>query len=114
MRFCTTIAIAMALTLFRLSVPSAAQSSDTVDAHIAAARQAAGKEYIALFDTVCKPATTARPPAEAPNRSSWYREPVKVFDNFLLCRTGGALGLGSDYPRRHYHCRCLMGLLSRG
>jgi metallo-beta-lactamase class B len=74
----------MALTLFRLSVPSAAQSSDTVDAHIAAARQAAGKEYIALFDTVCKPATTARPPAEAPNRSSWYREPVKVFDNFYF------------------------------
>ena len=84
MRFCTTIAIAMALTLFRLSVTSAAQSSDTVDAHIAAARQAAGKEYIALFDTVCKPATTARPPAERPNRSSWYREPVKVFDNFYF------------------------------
>ena len=84
MRFCTTIAIAMALTFFRLSVPSAAQSSDTVDAHIAAARQAAGKEYIALFDTVCKPATTARPPAERPNRSSWYREPVKVFDNFYF------------------------------
>lgn len=84
MRFWTTIIIAVALTMFWSSVSSTAQSPDTVDAHIAAAREAAGQEHIALFDTVCKPATTARPPAEAPNRASWYREPVKVFDNFYF------------------------------
>jgi metallo-beta-lactamase class B len=81
----TRITIAVALTMSWSSIISAAQPVDTVDAHIAAARAAAGQEHIALFDTVCKPATTARPPAEpATNRSSWYREPVRVFDNFYF------------------------------
>lgn len=71
--------------VYCVPINSAAQSSDTVDAHIAAAREAAGQEYLALFDTVCKPATTARPPAGPPsNRSSWYAEPVKVFDNLYF------------------------------
>ena len=53
--------------VYCIPINSAAQSSDTVDAHIAAARAAAGQEYLALFDTVCKPATTARPPAGPPS-----------------------------------------------
>ena len=73
--------IAAALTVFWSPTTSAPQSSDTSDSHIAAAREAAGKEYLALFDTVCKPDTTARPSAEPPNRSKWHAEPVKVFDN---------------------------------
>jgi metallo-beta-lactamase class B len=80
------IMIILALVIvYCVPINSAAQSSDTVDAHIAAAREAAGQEYLALFDTVCKPATTARPPAEPPpNRSSWYADPVKVFDNLYF------------------------------
>src|SRR4029078_4316227 len=85
MRFWTTITMAMVFTVSWSSITSAAQSPDTVDAHVAAARKAAAQEHVALFDTVCKPATTARSPAaETPNRSSWYREPVKVFDNFYF------------------------------
>ena len=84
MRFWTTITMAMVFTVSWSSITSAAQSPDTVDAHVATAREAAGQEHVALFDTVCKPATTARPPAETPNRSSWYREPVKIFDNFYF------------------------------
>jgi hypothetical protein len=84
MRFWTTITMAMVFTVSWSSITSAAQSPDTVDAHVATAREAAGQEHVALFDTVCKPATTARPPGETPNRSNWYREPVKVFTIFTL------------------------------
>jgi len=83
MRFWSMITIAV-VAMCRVLASYAAESSETVDAHIAAAREAAGQEHVALFDTVCKPATTARPPADLPNRSNWYREPVKVFDNFYF------------------------------
>jgi hypothetical protein len=73
------------LTLSWSPISSAAQYSDAVDAHIAAAQRAAGQEHVVLFDTICKPATTAREPSEPPSkRSSWYRDPVKVFDNFYF------------------------------
>ncbi len=84
MRFCIMIIMSLALVMYWASINSAGQSSDAIDAHIAAARQAAGEEYVALFKTVCTPATTRRPPANPPNRSRWYTEPVKVFDNFYF------------------------------
>jgi metallo-beta-lactamase class B len=85
MRFCTRSTITVILTLSWSPISSAAQYSDAVDAHIAAAQRAAGQEHVVLFDTICKPATTAREPSEPPsNRSSWYRDPVKVFDNFYF------------------------------
>jgi metallo-beta-lactamase class B len=63
----------------------------TVDSHVAAARAAAGQEHRGVFDAVCSQ-TSLRPPApkspaassgprQAPPRSQWYAEPVKVFDN---------------------------------
>jgi len=76
--------IAAALTVVWSPTTSAPQSSDTYDTHVAAAREAAGQEYLTLFSTLCKPATTARPAAEPPNRSKWYAEPVKVFDNLYF------------------------------
>src|SRR5262244_4034664 len=115
MRFCTMSILSLALAMFWASINSAGQPSDAIDAHVAAAREAAGQEHVALFKTVCTPATTPRPPAEPPtSRSSWYTEPVKVFDNLYFVGQGGALGLGSDYFGRHYYCRCAMGLLRRG
>src|SRR5262249_10970538 len=83
MRFC--IISLMSLALAMVCAPTAGQSSNTIDAHVAAARQAAGQEHVALFETVCMPATTPRPAAQPPtNRSSWYAEPVKVFDNLYF------------------------------
>jgi metallo-beta-lactamase class B len=77
--------MSLALAMYWASINSAGQSSDAIDAHVAAAREAAGQEHVALFKTVCTPATTPRPPAEPPtNRSSWYAEPVKVFDNLYF------------------------------
>jgi metallo-beta-lactamase class B len=59
-----------------------------VDAHIAAARAAAG-EHAGMVDRLCpRPAAAngaaaARrpPPGGTPARETWYAEPVKVFDN---------------------------------
>ena len=65
----------------------AAQNAE-VEAHIAAARAAAG-EHAGMVDRLCPAppaATTAargRPPGPrgAPSQDDWYKEPVKVFDN---------------------------------
>ena len=64
---------------------------DTVDGHVAAAKELAANEQTALI-TLCnppaapgparanQPARGAQPPAP-PDRSRWAAEPVKVFDN---------------------------------
>ncbi len=72
-----------------------AQSSARVDAHIAAAKAAAGAEFAGVFSRVCAeavpPATPAAPrpaavprPAGPPPRESWHAEPAKVFDNLYF------------------------------
>jgi metallo-beta-lactamase class B len=72
-----------------------AQSANTVDAHVAAAKAAAGTYHPGLFNSLCSPAnidpSTAPQrgqrggrggaPAGPPERSTWHAEPVKVFDN---------------------------------
>ena len=65
--------------------------ADSVEAHVAAARAAAGKEHTAVFDSLCAapaPAPApqqARPPAAQPQgpppRAQWHTAPAKVFDN---------------------------------
>lgn len=62
-----------------------------VESHVAAARKAAGEDFIGLFNRVCSEAVP-RPPAPTPpprqpgppDRSSWHAEPVKVFDNLYF------------------------------
>ena len=56
--------------------------ADSVEAHVAAAKAAAGKEHTALLDLCDAPA----PPAAQgpPERSQWHTEPVKVFDNLYF------------------------------
>jgi metallo-beta-lactamase class B len=73
-----------------------AQSADgRVEAHLAAAKAAAGTDFAGVFNRICTeavpPATppTPRPaaaprPAGPPPRSSWHAEPVKVFDNLYF------------------------------
>ena len=67
---------------------------DTVGAHVAAAKAAAGGDHTALFDRIC----VAPPPAAAPqagqrpaagrggppDRREWHADPVKVFDNLYF------------------------------
>jgi len=75
-----------------------AQSSNArVDAHVAAAKAAAGTEFAGVFNRICTEATrplapaapaTPRPaaarPAGPPPRESWHADPVKVFDNLYF------------------------------
>ena len=63
----------------------------TIEAHTAAAKAAAGREHTGLFERLCvppAPATTPQPAgagqAGPPERSRWYAEPVKVFDNLYF------------------------------
>jgi metallo-beta-lactamase class B len=92
--------IAAGLLLIVLTL--AAQSvNDTADAHIAAAKAAAGEDFQNLFEFQCYGPGPggARPAAGAgrgaargggprqpgpPERSTWYADPVKVFDNLYF------------------------------
>jgi len=73
---------------------SARQSgAGSVESHIAAARKAAGSDYLPVFNDLCGSLTpptataAARGPAPAapstspPPRSQWHVDPVRVFDN---------------------------------
>ena len=100
----TPILIA-ALGAVLVSTTSAAQTpTSEVDAHIAAARAAAGLEYRATFVNLCLPnAPRAGGPGPAgrgaapagraagapatPDRAGWYASPYKVFDNFYWLGT---------------------------
>lgn len=70
---------------------SAQTPLSTPETHIAAARQAAGQDHMAVFNRTCgqltPPAPNAtrppRPPGPPP-RASWYAEPAKVFDNLYF------------------------------
>lgn len=71
------------------------QAADSVEAHVAAAKAAAGQEHTATFNSLCAAPAPTPVPAAAPQRgqppatqpqgppppSQWHAEPAKVFDN---------------------------------
>jgi metallo-beta-lactamase class B len=79
------------------TIAVAQNASGAVASHVAAAKQAAGQEWSGLFTTTCTAASdpqaargrgsaapaAPRPPGP-PERSTWYAEPVKVFDNLYF------------------------------
>lgn len=74
-----------------LTSVSAQSTLGTSETHIAAARQAAGQDHMAVFNRTCGQLTptaaeAARPPRAPgpPPRDSWYAEPAKVFDNLYF------------------------------
>jgi metallo-beta-lactamase class B len=76
---------------------SAQGTANTVEAHVAAAKAAAGQEYARMFENLCSaPAPPAAQPAAArpypPPSSEWDAEPAKVFDNLYYV---GSKGVGS-------------------
>lgn len=63
-----------------------ARAQDTVEAHVAAAKAAAGTDYTRMFDNLCSASVLEpRGPREAgpypPPASEWDAEPAKIFDN---------------------------------
>ena len=77
--------------------PAAQQTADTREAHCAAARAAAGTEYVALYNRfaeICSPADQPQRgrgagagAREVPARDTWHHPPAKVFDNLYFVGT---------------------------
>ena len=94
--------------LLAVSMLAAQNANDTPEAHVALAKTAAGEDYQNLFNFLCAVpgprggaggggvgrgggAGAAAPRGQGggqrqgpPDRSTWYAEPVKVFDNFYF------------------------------
>src|SRR3954451_10003968 len=65
-----------------------AQPADSIDQHLAAAKAAAGFDFPGTLARICIAPQTAPgrdvAPGPAPERSTWYTEPAKVFDNLYF------------------------------
>src|SRR5262250_2265421 len=68
-----------------------AQQANTIDAHLAAAKAAAGFDFTGTLARVCIAPQTAPgadvPPSPPPDRATWFTEPAKVFDNLYFVGT---------------------------
>src|SRR5258708_32395336 len=73
--------------------PAGAQpAANTIDAHLAAAKRAAGFDFPGLLGAICvaprnAPTRDVTPAPPPPNRKSWYTEPAKVFDDVYFVGT---------------------------
>src|SRR5215467_14080933 len=70
---------------------SAQQGADTIDAHLAAAKAAAGFDFTGTLARICiapqtAPGADVRPPPP-PDRATWFTDPAKVFDNLYFVGT---------------------------
>ena len=90
--YSVAVLLALGLVIGLAGAGVAGQSgTDSVEAHVAAARAAAGRDHTAVFDTLCAApapapaAPQAQQPAAQPQgpppRSAWHVAPAKVFDN---------------------------------
>ena len=73
-----------------------ATQTGTTDAHVAAAKAAAGTDFAGVFNRICTEATASTDPASRPARGAnprppgpparetWHAEPAKVFDNLYF------------------------------
>ena len=66
-------------------------AANPIEAHLAAAKAAAGFDFPGLLARNCIAPQTAESPDVAPppppDRASWYTEPAKVFDNLYFVGT---------------------------
>ena len=89
----SSISVLLAASLIGLAAARLGGQSgaDSVEAHVAAAKAAAGQEHIAVFNSLCaapapavQQAQVQQPAAQRqgpPPRSEWHVDPAKVFDN---------------------------------
>src|SRR5450432_4341957 len=68
-----------------------AQDSNTIDSHLRAAKTAAEFDYNGTLARTCVLPQTGPgqdvAPGPAPDRSTWFTEPAKVFDNLYFVGT---------------------------
>ena len=67
-------------------------AANAIDAHLAAAKKAAGFDFPGLLAAICvaprnAPTRDATPASPPPNRESWYTEPARVFDDVYFVGT---------------------------
>ena len=67
-------------------------AANTIDAHLAAAKKAAGFDFPGLLAAICvaprnAPTRDATPAPPPPNRESWYTEPARIFDDVYFVGT---------------------------
>jgi metallo-beta-lactamase class B len=92
MKSCVSFALAVVAAV-GLGRADAQPAQDVVQAHLAAAKKAAGIDFPGLLAALCVAPRTAPAPldvAPAPppaNRASWYTEPAKVFDDVYFVGT---------------------------
>ena len=104
MNFTLIGGLALAIIFSEMSVVG--QSRDTAEAHIAAAKAAAGKEHIALLAAVCTPPTNPRPVRQgSPPRSESVRRTGKGIRQLVLCWSDGIFCVGRDDHRRYHRHR---------
>ena len=92
-----TALLASAIGVSASAMPGAAQTpAGDIDAHITAAKTAAGLDYRATFVNLCFPtpfpagprgAASLLVPRPAPDRGIWYASPYQVFDNLYWLGT---------------------------
>ena len=91
------VVVAFALSAVAAASESRSARVQTVDAHVSAAKTAAGQDHLGLYQRLCTPpaprAATAAPAQRAtppprtagpPSRDTWHVDPVKVFDNLYF------------------------------
>jgi metallo-beta-lactamase class B len=86
MKFSATVLCA----LFALGSSALAQPADTVDAHLLAAKQAAGFDFTGTLVRTCIAPGTAvgnGPRGVIPDRVTWHAEPARMFDNLYFIGT---------------------------
>jgi metallo-beta-lactamase class B len=89
---CIAVGVLLTAAFVARAAAKGPQTADTIEAHVAAAKAAAGQDYVGVFNTLCPaPAPPAAPrsaaqapPPGPPPRSQWHAEPVKVFDNLYF------------------------------
>ena len=101
MRRTTVVISSLLATLLGAGALAQEPRAGEIDAHVAAARTAAGQDYRATFVNLCLPSV---PPAggagrgaagrgagaggpQTPDRANWYAPPLKVFDNLYWLGT---------------------------
>jgi len=89
-----TIAACFALPILLLGSTALGQTvASQIDAHIEAAKIAAGTDYRSTLVNLCLPSTPMPPnfppptPLVAPDPAGWYAPPLKVFDNLYWLGT---------------------------
>jgi metallo-beta-lactamase class B len=73
------------------SIAMAQPAANAIDAHLAAAKAAAGFDFTGTLARICiapqtGPGADVRPPPP-PDRATWFAEPAKVFDNLYFVGT---------------------------